>query len=276
MTIRELLGFADRIARQAEQASERFSAGLTIVARRTERELARVVEAAAEGASTAILRGRAAARAKVEIRHALEDAGYDDLIAQATGAPLDDVVQAVLALRQADRELALTDAFLQRVEALKALYETDLLEQGDALAAALWQATVRGIFGAQPVPAILRDLGEVIDGTEPQIRTLYDTYVSIFGRQVEALQAGNDSETLFLYLGPDDEKTRPFCQKHVGKVYARAEIDRMDNGQIDNVFMTGGGYNCRHSWIELAKSSELRYLHGTGERVPEVAQRMAA
>lgn len=276
MTTADLIRLADRIAKKADEASATFARGLTLVVRNTERQLAKVIKDASEGASTAILKGRNASRTKIEIRNALEQAGYDGLIEDATGVPLDQMAKAVLALRVADKELATTDAFLARVEALKALYATDLLDMGQALANALWQATVRGIFGAQPVNKILEDLAAIIDDTEAHIRTLYDTSVSIFGRQVEALQAGNDPETLYVYLGPDDEKTRPFCHRHVGKVYARAEIDEMDNGQLDNVFLTGGGYNCRHGWIEVAKSSELTDLHGTGQRVPEIAQRMAA
>lgn len=276
MTTADLIRLAARIAKKADEASATFARGLTLVVKQTERELGKVVRDASEGASTAILKGRNATRAKLQIRTALEDAGYDGLIEDATGVPLDQMAKAVLALRAADREITTTDAFLARVEALKALYATDLLDMGQSLSNALWQATVRGIFGAQPVDKILADLAAVIDDTEAHIRTLYDTSVSIFGRQVEALQAGNDPETLFVYLGPDDEKTRPFCQKHVGKVYNRAEIDALDNGQIDNVFMTGGGFNCRHMFQEIAKSSELADLHGTGRRVPEIAQRMAA
>ncbi len=276
MTTADLIRLAERIAKKADEASAQFARGLTLVVRKAEREIGQVVKDASEGASTAILKGRNATRTKAQIRTALENAGYDGLIEDATGVPLDQMAKAVLALRVADKELATTDAFLARVEALKALYATDLLDMGQSLSNALWQATVRGIFGAQPVSKILEDLAAIMDDTEAHIRTLYDTSVSIFGRQVEALQAGNDPETLFVYMGPDDEKTRPFCRAHVGKVYSRSEIDKMDNGQIDNVFLTGGGYNCRHSFIEIAKSSELADLHGTGERVPEIAQRMAA
>jgi hypothetical protein len=103
-------------------------------------------------------------------------------------------------------------------------------------------------------------LADVLDHSEPQIRTLYDTSVSIFGRQVEALQAGDDPDTTFAFFGPVDEKTRDFCLEHVGKVYTRAEIDALDNGQIDNCFLTAGGFSCRHSWVEVSKFSELQDL----------------
>jgi hypothetical protein len=87
---------------------------------------------------------------------------------------------------------------------------------------------------------------------------------------VEALKAGDDPETRYAYLGPVDTKVRPFCRQHVGKVYTRAEIDALDNGQLNNVFLTGGGYNCRHVWNEVSKYSELYDYAGTERRVPEV------
>lgn len=276
MTIRDLLLFADAIAKKADAASEKFARGLQVVVRATERELRGVVTDASEGPASAILRSRRAAQARAAIRTALETGGFDALVDEATGGPLDSVTRAVLSLRTSDGTLITSDAFVTRVDALKALHGQDLLALGESLSQALWQATARGIFSGQSVARILADLAAVIDDTEAHLRTWYDTSVSIFGRQVEALQAGNDADTLFLYLGPDDAKTRPFCQRHVGRVYLRSEIDEMDNGQLDNPFLTGGGFNCRHSFIEIAKSSELADLQGTGERVPEIAQRMAA
>lgn len=52
----------------------------------------------------------------------------------------------------------------------------------------------------------------------------------------------------FQYIGPDDSANRPFCDRHVDKVYTREEIDALDNGQTSNVFLTGGGFRCRHHW----------------------------
>lgn len=55
----------------------------------------------------------------------------------------------------------------------------------------------------------------------------------------------------FKYYGPQDSIARPFCSKLLGsaKVYTRAEIAAMDNGQIPNVMISRGGYRCRHQWI---------------------------
>jgi uncharacterized protein with gpF-like domain len=109
-----------------------------------------------------------------------------------------------------------------------------------------------------------------------KLRTLYDTTVSIFGRQVEAMKSTGEAEDVFAYVGPIDERLRPFCREHVGKVYSRADIDALDNGQLPNTFLTGGGYNCRHVWQAISKFSELRDLVGTDQRIPEVTQAIEA
>lgn len=60
----------------------------------------------------------------------------------------------------------------------------------------------------------------------------------------QAEDAGID---LFRYGGPDDDVTRPFCVRHVDRVYTRGDLDREDNGhglKPTSAFL--GGYNCRH------------------------------
>jgi len=271
MSPQDLLDAAQSVAARVDTLGKRFAAELTTVLRRVERNLQPLVVDALTGSKASIIRARVAQRLRNVLAQTIEESGYSDLAANAYGARLDALVSDVLKARA---ETSLTDAFEQRVQALKVLHATDLLDEGTDVARELWQATVRGVFIKQPVARILSDLNDVIDGSEAQIRTLYDTSVSIFGRQVEALQAGDDPETPFAYMGPADEKTRPFCRQHVGRVYTRAEIDAMDNGQIDNVFLTGGGYNCRHTWIEVSKFSELRDLVGTSNRIPEVLKQL--
>ena len=72
-------------------------------------------------------------------------------------------------------------------------------------------------------------------------------------REFVAAQADRDGVSLFMYVGPLDSKTRPFCARvMLGKmVYSREEIDSMDNGQTGDVMTDGGGYNCRHSWMPV-------------------------
>ena len=58
-------------------------------------------------------------------------------------------------------------------------------------------------------------------------------------------------ELKYKYYGPLDKLTRPFCAhlEQVNKTYTREQIDEMDNGQIPNVFISCGGWRCRHQWL---------------------------
>lgn len=271
-TIRAILTAAAQTARTADDLSRSFARELAAVLRNTERRLGPMLTEAAAGSRTAIIRAVQANRTRRQIRDVLTEAGFDELAASATDAPLDRMVRTVLAGRRA-AELAgeLTPSLEKRIAALQALMQVDVLDEGEQAARALWKATVRGIFGARPAGDILADLGKVLDRSEAQIATLYDTSISVFGRQVEALQAGSDPETKFAFVGPVDDRMRPWCRAHVGKIYARAQIDALDNGQLNDVFLTGGGYNCRHTWMEVSKFSELQD-YGPHQRIPEVQQ----
>ena len=62
-----------------------------------------------------------------------------------------------------------------------------------------------------------------------------------------------EMEIRYAYHGPLDILNRPFCfrlmaQTAAGKSWTRAQIDAMDNGQIPNVFISCGGWRCRHQW----------------------------
>lgn len=219
----------------------------------------------------------AAAQLGQRFRDALRTSGFDDLADAATGDALDSITARVLAGRAAAQlgtEIRL-DGQLQ-LQALKALHYADLLDSAEAVSKQLSGAAARGSLAGNSRGGLRSDLGDILDRADSRIRTIYDTSVSIFGRQVEAIQAGDDPDTVFAFMGPVDDKTREFCLDHVGRVYTRAEIDDLDNGQLDNVFLTGGGFNCRHVWHEVLAFSELHDLKGTTKRIPEIMDSVRA
>jgi hypothetical protein len=264
-----IIAAAEQAAKVADRLGSLFATELQRVLRRTAMampDLLTTLTAAAPEQAAAIV-----GASRPQIRAILRQAGFDALAEGAYGATLDPVIRRVLALRRAaGLDAALTAEQKLQIEAFGALYRNDLLAEGDVAARALWRASVRGVFGGSEVRTILDELEQVLTRTEPQVRTLYDTSVSILSRQVEAIQAGDNPETLFVFVGPIDQVTRPWCLQHIGRVYSRAEIDQMDNKQIGPVFLTAGGYACRHSWVEISQASELVSLHGTLRRVPEV------
>ncbi len=74
-------------------------------------------------------------------------------------------------------------------------------------------------------------------------------------RKIEDRRGKDAPSVTYRYYGPDDKLNRPFCrhildaQQDKQRQWTRAEIEAMDNGQLPNPFVTGGGYRCRHWWI---------------------------
>jgi hypothetical protein len=267
-----ILSEAEKLARVTDAITGQYALELGRTLRDLERTLRRLALEALAGSPSATVRAVRANRLRKLIQDALKASGYYTLAETATSHRLDRLVEQIERLHDAARIRAFTTADQSRMLALKKLAETDVIAQGEHIAIALWRTLKDGLFAARPVADLLDDLADALDVELYQARTLYDTTVSIFGRQLELLKSKPDD--VFAYMGPLDRKTRPFCYERVGKVFTLDEIDTMDNGQLPNTFLTAGGYNCRHRFIAISKFSELRELVGTGQRMPEVERRL--
>jgi hypothetical protein len=98
-------------------------------------------------------------------------------------------------------------------------------------------------------------------------RTIGDTAMTTFyrtanDRAFQQIEATQKELLKYRYSGPEDKLERPFCRRltDADRSYTREQINRMDNGQLPNVFITGGGYNCRHQWIIDTRDLEVRAM----------------
>jgi len=202
----------------------------------------------------------------------LEQEGFSALAARVLDEPLDRLAESVLANAVAKKAATLAPAGFDVLAAFKELHLADLLDVADDLARVLSARALEGVLGMRPVDALVQDFAQIAGISQRQARTLYDTAVSTYTRQVEQLHATGEASELFVYVGPADSVMREFCRKHIGRVYPRESIDEMDNGQLPNVLLTGGGYNCRHTWKRVSVlDDELIGLAESGKRVPEIA-----
>ena len=207
-----------------------------------------------------------------EYAAALEAAGFTDLATAAVDEPLDRLATEVLRGQSlANKAARLTRGQVDTLVAFKDLRLAELLELGDDAVTALQRATLDGVLGSRSVADLVDDLEDALEVTKRQGRTIYDTAVSTYGRAVNQLPTTGAPDELFLYAGPADSALRPFCRERVGKVYTRKQISEMDNRQLPNVLLTGGGYNCRHTWSPVSElDDELRSLATTGGRLPGI------
>jgi hypothetical protein len=208
------------------------------------------------------------------LRAAFLDAGYDDIALAAVDDPLDALAQQVLrSSRIANRAARFSPVSIEAIAAWKELRLADLLDLAEDAARAVQTSALDGVLGIRPVDRLIDDVAEVLEDNAARARTVYDTAVSTFTRQIEQLTSDGTPDELFIYVGPTDSKVRPFCRRWVGRVRSRAQIDELDNGSLPNVFLSGGGYNCRHVWKRVSVlDAELRELAETGARAPWIAE----
>jgi hypothetical protein len=208
-----------------------------------------------------------------DLQRVIEEAGFQALAEAATDAPLDELARLVLrgnSIAQAAASLTKTD--LNAIAAFKTIRFDELLQIGiDTAVAPRADRARRDARAAAGRGPGRRRRRHAFDVTERQARTLYDTALSVYSRQVDQLHTTGEPDELFYYAGPIDTKTRPFCLARVGKVLTRQALETADNGQLPNPLLTGGGYNCRHKPSRVSRlDAELIELAKSGQRAPHV------
>ena len=221
------------------------------------------------------IRAREASRLLGSIMSNLEAGGLGDIVNQ-----IEEIYAAELRAIMLDfdsttgRELIITSSDIEDVEALinfqeQRIYST-VESYVDDTKATLMQQVIAG-----SVP----DLDEIIDSADGRIagniETELNTALMSYNRALHANKAEEYGLDLFLYIGPDDKITRPFCsdvlsgdvqgvEPRDAPVYTKDEIESMNNGQDLPVITSGGGFNCRHHWRPI--TPELAAKLGYGDR----------
>ena len=111
-------------------------------------------------------------------------------------------------------------------------------------------------IGGSSFPDLVTTLAESVTRGLPEVVGLAETATSTYYRVIadrgyQVIEAESPGTLKYRFYGPFDSLTRPFCRRLLasGKAYTRVEIDHMWNGQIPNVFISGGGWRCRHQWV---------------------------
>jgi hypothetical protein len=188
----------------------------------------------------------------------LGDAGYSDLVEELIRSfnrqfPFFEEALAILKLPKVNFGKADREAFVTKQmtfdEALKGMVR-------QVAESAQRQALLSiGSIGLGDLAELLaRETGK----TMPEAARLADTSMNIYYRTIskrgfEQIEKGRGVENRYRYYGPDDKKTRVYCEDMLARTADKgltfAEIEGFPNGQLPNPFETGGGYNCRHWYI---------------------------
>ena len=253
------------LAQVATSLSDAFARELARVLRLAERALLPILTDAKAGKRTARSIAGKALPLRTELRAVLTKAGYDRLVSHASIEAVAQMADALRASGNLPTGSALGRISPSRLTALAQLLDTDLMGVGDQAAHALWRASVQAIYTERPASAVIGELARTLEKSFAQAHTLFDTQVSIVGRQIVWLASVQDEQQAYLYVGPVDSQTREWCLAQVGMVRSQPAIETLDNGQLPNPFLTAGGYNCRHSWLAVSDPA-LVALKDSGQR----------
>jgi hypothetical protein len=167
-----------------------------------------------------------------------------DKISDSLKTALPDVRDVI----RAQEQKTLTAQQASTVDSLEAVAQ--------AVAAGAKRQAMFGFAGLK-VADLADTLSKALAKTTAQAETIADTAMVMFYRTATA-QAFDaiekdlpQMEVRYEYEGPDDDLTRPFCDRllQAAKTYTKEEIGRMNNHQLPDVLLTCGGWNCRHQWM---------------------------
>jgi len=190
-----------------------------------------------------------------------DDQLLDLLLRSGMGLVVDDFIE------QSDR---IRDAFEKSLEVInvdlspQAMPQMDLL-QANASTAIFedvilpdYKKAMRDAFQSLatqiPIDVVIGDLQRRLEQSEGRELTEVRTSISELGRSLTATAAAAADLDLYLYTGPKDGITRPFCRALIGLVVDESQMSKLNNGQGKSVKISCGGYNCRHSWSPVTDS----------------------
>jgi len=203
----------------------------------------------------------------------MKTAGYDRLVnafvAEFDGTLpfLDEVINKLGTQVQKKWKLSFSKSDLSILSNQQVNVATSLKETIDAAAGS---ALTRGLFslGGLRFKSLVDVLAEQLNTGLSKAAGVAETGMSIFyatanDRVFQKIEQENESlveEPKYIYAGPHDLLNRPFCDHllSVAKSYTREQIGKMNNGQLPNVFITRGGWRCRHQWLLDVSALEVR------------------
>lgn len=192
------------------------------------------------------IRAEEAASVLGSLMSSLDRAGLRDELAEITAIYGKDIEYIEQAFREAGAaRRVFSEVDLDTVQTLIDFDVSALQDNVGAYVSDIRSAVMRTVMsGERPdLKTLVREFTDrAIRNAETELRT----GLSAFKRTLTLSKADEVGFEWFLYVGPDDEVTRPFCQERVGKAFSIEQIREWDNEQGLPAEIYLGGYNCRH------------------------------
>lgn len=154
------------------------------------------------------------------------------------------------------------------LQALLTQSEQYLTGQIAAMSSTLKQEVINGIINNRTASEIMGVVGSKGYGSAGMKRIINDG-MNNYSRAVSRMMMDESPKNAkYVYIGPADEKTRPFCLYAIqAGAITMAQINSMGGEWVASL-TEGGGINCRHSW-ELA-STDVRSQFHRGKEAEEI------
>lgn len=176
-------------------------------------------------------------------------------IADLLDRELPDIIQASLA-ESGLGEFApqITDDVLDFLDGL----DQEVIKNLNDTTGDLARAMRRGIVGGSQTSELLDSVARSLDTTLGRAATAIEGGIRRFNERV-TIETARDADFYYVYIGPDDQKTRPYCRPRVGKVLNQEQAD----AAVANV---EGRWNCRHDLapitLEDARRMGMEFFRG--------------
>lgn len=146
----------------------------------------------------------------------------------------------------------LTDISVGVIDALTGHGVDDIAAVAREAAPELRDVLRQALTTGQDPEAALNALAERLDVTAAKATNLVDTALVAVDRGIVVAQATAQGVEWFLFDGPIDSLTRPYCAARVGKRFTLAMLDAEPNPTGPNPpSIYCGGWRCRHRLVAL-------------------------
>ena len=118
-----------------------------------------------------------------------------------------------------------------------------------AMANTMKQEIVAGIINKKTAGEIAESLGKKGYAADVGMTRIVGDGLNNYSRSVTRMMMDEASDdTKYIYIGPADEKTRPFCLSAIQAGAITMEEIKSMGGEWAASLTDGGGINCRHGW----------------------------
>lgn len=135
----------------------------------------------------------------------------------------------------------------------------DVADTFKTAATSMRAAINAGITTGGSLADLVAEVAQALETSFVRATAAVDAAVMGAGRRgvFAAAAASGILDLVYLYVGPRDQKNRPFCRKWVGRCVVDPSTVKAEDGQPEPVTTFCGGYNCRHSWAPITRARAL-------------------